>query len=153
MAIVEHTTWALETSMPLDAVLAAIVDFGPNRARIWSETAHPAVLEVHALGETWAEVTEGVPSAWSRERYDWSAPGVVTLTQEDSNVAQPGGTIHYTLTPTRLGTRIACDRRRTYVVSLDGLVAGTFMRLAGRIVLRWQFARGLARAAELAQGQ
>src|SRR5215207_3092558 len=62
----------------------------PDRARVWRETSHPEVYRLHWLGDDQAEVTEGVPFAWSRERYDWSQPGAVTLTQLASNVARNG---------------------------------------------------------------
>lgn len=149
MAIVEHTTWELDTEMSPAAVLAALVDFGPDRPRIWSESSHPRVFAVNEVGPTWADVTEGVTVSWSREHYDWSKPGLVTLTQLDSNVAEPSGTIRYTLTPTPAGTHIACDRHRVYRGTFDGMLAGLFMRFLGRRILRWQFARGLGRAALL----
>lgn len=149
MSIAEHTTWVLETWMTPQAVLDALIDFGPDRAQIWTETSHPRIYAVNEVGPTWADVTEGVPISWSRERYDWSTPGVVTLTQLDSNVTLPTGRTRYTLTDDGAGTRIRCDRSRVYRNSLDGLLAGIVMRLFGGRVLRWQFARGLARAAEL----
>lgn len=149
MAIEEHTSWELETWLPSAAVLAAIVDFGADRPRIWKESSHPKVFAVHATGSTWADVTEGVTVSWSRERYDWSRPGIVRLTQLDSNVTDASGAIQYTLTSLPDGTRIACDRRRTYRATFDGILTGLFMRTFGSRVLRWQFARGLARAAEI----
>jgi hypothetical protein len=150
MTLAEHTTWELESALRPGDVLAALVHFGPDRTRIWTETTHPKVYRVHEVGPTWAVVTEGVPSAWSRERYDWARPGIVTLSQLDSNVALPGGTITYTIAPAGSGSRVICDRVRTYVGTPDGLLAGIFMRLVGRLILRWQFARGLARAEALA---
>lgn len=149
MAIEEHTTWELETWLPAAAVLGAIVDFGPNRARIWKESSHPKVLAVHARGSTWADVTEGVTVSWSREHYDWSKPGIVRLTQTDSNVTDATGTIEYTLTALPDGTRITCKRHRAYRATFDGILTGLFMRAFGGRVLRWQFARGLGRAAEI----
>lgn len=149
MSITEHTTWELDTPMSPEAVLAAIVDFGPDRSRIWKESSHPRIFSINEVGPTWADVTEGVTVSWSRERYDWSKSGVVTLSQLDSNVAVPAGSIRYTLSAITDGTHIACDRRRVYRNTFDGTLAGLFMRLAGPRVLRWQFARGLARAAEI----
>jgi hypothetical protein len=151
--LAEHTTWVLDTLLPPASVVAALVEFGPDRPRIWNETTHPKVFRVHEVGPTWAIVTEGVPSAWSRERYDWSTAGRVSLGQLDSNVALPGGTITYTITPAGSGSRVTCDRIRSYRGTPDGLLAWAFMRLVGRLILRWQFARGLARAAARAQGQ
>ena len=53
---------------------------------------------LHDRGENWAEATEGSPSVWARERYDWARNSVVGTTQE-SNVWQPGGTWALTAEP------------------------------------------------------
>lgn len=74
MSITEHTTWELDSSMSPEAVLAAIVDFGPARSSIWKESSHPRTFSINEVGATWADVTEGVTVSWSRERYDWSKP-------------------------------------------------------------------------------
>jgi hypothetical protein len=50
---------------------------------------------VHDVIATQAEVTEGsdtMGGIWARERYDWSTPGTVRGTVQDSNVFQVGGT-------------------------------------------------------------
>ncbi|GAA3289750.1 hypothetical protein GCM10020295_02340 [Streptomyces cinereospinus] len=46
-------------------VLGVLTDFGPSRADAWPtiDTEH---FEVHGLGDTWAEVTEGTAAAWER---------------------------------------------------------------------------------------
>jgi hypothetical protein len=91
---VENTRYELAMPFPPEVVLGALVDFSDRRPRVWPETSHPAVYEVHSLDATHADVTEGLPFAWSRERYDWSEPGVLRLTQVDSNVAR-NGSIRY----------------------------------------------------------
>jgi hypothetical protein len=142
----EHTQWAMSSSLPPDAVIRALTDFGDDRSRIWPETSHPAVYRVHALGPSWAEVTEGVPFSWSRERYDWSTPGVVTLAQLESNVANPrGGRIVYTVRSAPSGSRIECDRRRNFRATPRGLIAAAIMRTIGPRLIRQQFARSLDR--------
>jgi hypothetical protein len=148
MEIREHTTWELMSPLPPDRVIAVLVDFGDERMRIWAETSHPAVYRVHAVGDTWAEVTEGVPFSWSRERYDWSTPGVITLDQLESNVAIPAlGRIVYTVTagPSAAGTHIRCDRRRTFRSNPRGLIAAAIMRTVGPRLLRRQFGTSLSR--------
>jgi hypothetical protein len=141
----EHTTWVLKSDRPAAVVISALVDFGPHRRAIWPETSDPRVYAVHAVGPTWAEVTEGIPFSWSRERYDWSEPGCVVLDQLDSNVALPGGRIAYTITGSSDGCTIACDRRRRFRHTPRGLLAGTIMRLIGARILRWQFDKSLRR--------
>jgi len=74
------TTIHVVTDNPLPAarVLEAARDFSELRAEIW-----PAVslehMEVHQLGDTSADVTEGTKARvgvnWERCRYDWSLPG------------------------------------------------------------------------------
>jgi hypothetical protein len=147
MGPTEHTRWQLDTPLAADAVMAALVDFSPRREVTWKETCDPAVYRVHAVGHTWAEVTEGVPYAWSRERYDWSVPEVVTLTQLDSNIAEPVGTIRYTIASQPDGSaRVVCERYRVFR-GPRGRVLGTFMVLFGPRILRAQFRTSLKRVA------
>lgn len=145
MGPTEHTRWELETALSPQAVTDALVDFSPRREVIWKETCDPTVYRVHSVGDTWAEVTEGVSYAWSRERYDWSEPGVVTLTQLESNIAQPVGTIRYTIAPLPDGgSRIVCERYRQFRGG-PGRVLGTFLVLFGPRSLRAQFRGSLER--------
>ena len=103
------------------------------------------MYQVHAVGDTWADVTEGVAYAWSRERYDWSHPGVVTLTQLEANIAEPVGTIRYTISALPDGgARIVCDRYRVFR-GPRGRLLGTFMMLFGGRILRSQFRIALRR--------
>jgi hypothetical protein len=148
MGPTEHTHWQLDTPLPPEAVREALVDFSPRREVIWKETCDPAVYRVHAVGDSWAEVTEGIRGAWSRERYDWSEPGVVMLTQLDSNIAEPVGTIRYTITERDGGgARVLCERYRRFR-GLNGRMRGTFMLLLGPRLLRWQFGLALGRVAQ-----
>jgi hypothetical protein len=147
MGPIERTRWQLDTPLSAEAVISALVDFSPRRQVIWKETCDPAVYRVHAVGHTWAEVTEGVAYAWSRERYDWSVPEVVTLTQLEANIAEPVGTIRYTIAPLPDGgARIVCQRYRVFH-GLRGGVLGTVMVLFGPSILRTQFRRSLERVA------
>ena len=144
---VEDTRYELRLEMPPDAVLQALVDFSPERHRIWPETSHPSVYRVHEVGESWADVTEGIPFSWSHERYDWSRPGIVTLTQLDSNVAR-NGTIRYEIEPDGAGSMITCTRHREFF-GARGRLAGTFMGLIGPAVLKRQLRAGLERSRSL----
>lgn len=83
------------TTVPPDGFVAALTDFGPDRAEIF-RNSH---AKVHASGDTWADVTEGVSASWERLRYDWSQPNVVRLTTTDSNTWSTGSNWVYTLTP------------------------------------------------------
>jgi hypothetical protein len=142
----EHTRWVMRSDLSPDAIVAALTTFSDDRARIWRETSHPDVYHVHEVGPDWADVTEGVPSAWSRERYDWSVPGVVTLRQLDSNIAiAADGLIEYRIEPDGTGSVVHCDRRRSFRPTRAGRLAGTYMNVFGSWILRRQFAAGLAR--------
>ena len=142
---VENTRYELIVPFPPDVVLGALVDFSDRRPQVWPETSHPTVYEVHSLDATEADVTEGLPFAWSRERYDWSEPGVVRLTQVDSNVAHDGS-IQYRLEADGAGTRIVCDRHRSFV-GWRGRLAGTLMTVTGGPILRRQLRNGIERYA------
>ena len=75
-----------------EQVLAAGYDFSPRRTEIFPAVSTPH-LEIHKLGQTTADVTEGTPVGvginWERCRYDWSQPGSVKAIVTDSNVYQP----------------------------------------------------------------
>ena len=64
-------------------VLAGITDFGPGRQEIFGNSGDE-FLEVHDLGATTADVTEGTGKngralTWERLQYDWSDPSRVTM--------------------------------------------------------------------------
>jgi hypothetical protein len=143
---IERIHWELQHALPPDEVLAALVDFSERRSSIWIETSHPAVYRVHAVGPDWADVTEGIPSAWSRERYDWSTPDLVTLSQLAGNLVDSMGSIRYRITALDDGgSRITCDRERHYRGDMNSRLRGTLMQLAGGPILRRQFRLGLDR--------
>ena len=59
--------------------IAALTDFSDRRPELWPNL-DAKYYELHELGDTWAEVTEGTDllgGVWARERYDWSEPGHV----------------------------------------------------------------------------
>jgi hypothetical protein len=85
------------TSTP-EQFIAGLTDFGPGRAKIFSNSAD-SYLEVHHLGAGEADVTEGSGGIWERLQYDWSDPNHVKLTTTDSNVF--GGASGYTYTLSR----------------------------------------------------
>jgi len=90
---------ALDTRATPDQVVAAFTDFTDRRLEIWTDL-DPNKYEVRELGERWAVVKEGSarPSVWAVERYDWSQPGTVQWTAEESNFCQPGDGVELTIT-------------------------------------------------------
>ncbi len=102
------TTVRLRMTSALTAhqLMAVLTDFTPARPTVWP-TIDADHFELHALGDTWAEVTEGTASAWERARYDWDDERHrVTVTTHDSKVFGPGGGWVFQLTPDETGTRI-----------------------------------------------
>ncbi|WP_328979026.1 hypothetical protein [Streptomyces canus] len=93
-------------------VLAVLTDFGSTRAEVWP-TIDAAHFEVHELGDTWAEVTEGTAAAWERARYEWEPAGdTVTVTTLDSKLFGAGGGWVFRMTPEGDGTRVDVELTR-----------------------------------------
>jgi len=114
--------------------IAALTDFGPRRPELWP-SLDAKYYELHELGDTWADVTEGTDifgGVWARERYDWSEPGVVRLTLQDSADFVPGTvTVYRVTTRPDGGCHVAVDFQRT-ARSLRGRLVGVLVSLAGR---------------------
>jgi hypothetical protein len=72
------------TSTP-EQFLAALVDFGPGRSKIFGNSADD-YLRVHSHGTSEADVTEGSGGVWERLHYDWSDHNRVVMKTTDSNI-------------------------------------------------------------------
>ena len=83
------------TTLTPEQYIAGLTDFGPGRSKVFSNSADDQ-LEVHSLGPTEADVTEGSGGVWERLHYDWSNPDRVVLQTTDSNTW--GGASGYTYT-------------------------------------------------------
>ena len=98
-----------ETPVAPERILEAARDFSERRAELWPDV-HVEHLEVHEVGETFADVTEGNPwpigHVWERLRYDWSVPGSVKGVVSDSNIFKPGSTWEIRATPADRGSRV-----------------------------------------------
>ncbi|SFV00157.1 hypothetical protein [Bradyrhizobium arachidis] len=70
------------TTLTPERYIAALTDFGPDRSHVFSNSADE-YLELHHLGPTRADVTEGSRGIWERLHYDWSNPNRVVLTTID----------------------------------------------------------------------
>ena len=133
------TTFRANTTATPEQYVAGLTDFGPGRAELFGNSAD-SYLEVHAMGATEADVTEGSGGVWERLHYDWSDPNRVVLTTTDSN-AWGGASGHtYSFTRNADGTT-AID----YVVvregkNLKGRVLGLVVAAVGKRVLAKAFA-------------
>lgn len=132
-----HVHFTLEAPVPPEQVLAAAINFTDQRPDLWPNISR-RFYKVHEVGAGRAEVTEGsdiMGGIWARERYDWSQPGIVRATVQDSNVFQPGGTWEIRVQPTeRGGSRIELNRDRRGK-GLKGKVTEIMLSIAGRKVL------------------
>jgi hypothetical protein len=131
-----------KTSATPEQYVAGLTDFGPGRAELFGNSAD-GYLEVHSIGTTEADVTEGSGGVWERLHYDWSDPDRVVLTTTDSN-AWGGDSGHtYTFTRNSDGTTDI-----DYVVvregkNLKGRLLELVFRTVGRSKLEKAFANGV----------
>jgi hypothetical protein len=120
-------------------VLAVLTDFSPSRAKAWP-TIDAEHFEVHELGDTWAEVTEGTAAAWERARYEWEPAGDrVTITTVDSKLFGAGGGWVFRMTPEGDGTRVDVELTRQ-PSTIKGKMLAALLPLAAPSSLRKSFA-------------
>jgi hypothetical protein len=137
--------FSVETTVSPERVLAAATDFSAARPERWGDI-DPGMFRVHRTGDTWAEVTEGertLGGIWSRERYDWSALGLVRAEVEDSNVFGPGSSWELRATPRDSGGSSVGWTTRRVGKGLKGRFLVLMMRLAGRKELQKRLRRAL----------
>jgi YD repeat-containing protein len=128
-------TTTIQSPLPSAEVLRILTDFGPARSKAWPgvDDAH---LKVHGQGEGWADVTEGNPSTWERERYTWDSDGrTVAAETTDSNVWAAGSRWDYVLTPNAQGTEVKVTLTR-HGRNLKGRLIGALLPLVGASVVR-----------------
>jgi hypothetical protein len=117
-----------------DRFIAALTDFGPRRPELWPNL-DARYYELHELGDTWAEVTEGTDvlgGVWAREHYDWSEPGLVRLRLVDAVDFRSGTLIDYRVTARPDGgCHVAVDFQRA-ATSARGKLVGFVVQLTGR---------------------
>ncbi|GGN91182.1 hypothetical protein GCM10011579_087780 [Streptomyces albiflavescens] len=120
-------------------VLEVLTDFSPSRAKAWP-TIDARHFEVHELGDTWAEVTEGTAAAWERARYEWEPTGdTVTITTLDSKLFGAGGGWVFRMTPEGDGTRVDVELTRQ-PSTVKGKMLAALLPLAAPSSLRKSFA-------------
>ena len=73
------------TTATPEQVLAALIDFGPGRSKVFGNSADE-YLQVHHRGPSDSDVTEGSGGIWERLHYDWSDRARVVIKTTDSNV-------------------------------------------------------------------
>ncbi|MEU9337155.1 hypothetical protein AB0D49_29015 [Streptomyces sp. NPDC048290] len=102
----------LDSTLTPAEVMRVLTDFSPARAETWP-TIDAEHFQVHQLGDTWAEVTEGTADAWERVRYEWEPDAnTVVITTHDSKVFGPGGGWVFRTTPRGTGSRVDIELER-----------------------------------------
>ena len=106
-------TATVETDVSPDVIRRALLDFSDERPDRWP-TLDPKTYEVHWVGETAAELTEGspFPKVWSREHYDWSHPTIISWTARESNFCVPGSHVSMDIQPKPSGGSSRPNRHR-----------------------------------------
>jgi hypothetical protein len=129
-----HVT--IQSRLSPEQVLAAGYDFSARRTKIFPAVSTPH-FDVHELGESSADVTEGTPVGvginWERCRYDWSQPGSVKALVTDSNVYQPArSSWELRASPVESGSRVEMIWIRQFTCDARGRIFGTLFRLIGQ---------------------
>ncbi|HEX6509356.1 MAG TPA: SRPBCC family protein [Chloroflexota bacterium] len=143
--------FTIESSVAPERVLAAATDFSERRPDLWPNISR-RFYEVHETGQTWADATEGsdiMGGIWARERYDWSTPGTVRSTVQESNVFQPGGIWEIRVRPAENGGSCIELTRDRHGKGLKGRIIEAMMAVAGRKVL----SSGLQQTLEILAGE
>jgi hypothetical protein len=130
------------TTLTPEQFIAGLTDFKPRRSKLFAYSTDE-YLNVHHLGASEADVTEGSRGIWERLHYDWSDPNRVVLTTTDSNVwggssghtytfaRQPNGTTDIDVVVVREGK------------NFKGRVRGFLLRIIGKRILERAFENSL----------
>jgi len=138
------------TTATPEQFLAALVDFGPGRSKLFGNSA-VEYLKVHRLGPSEADVTEGSGGIWERLHYDWSDRTRVVMKTTDSNLWGGGSGHTYTFTPRPDGTTDVDAVVVREGKNLKGRALGFVLGTVGRGVLEKAF-RNTVKAVEARNG-
>jgi hypothetical protein len=130
---------ATTTSTP-EQFLAALIDFGPGRSKIFGNSADD-YLKVHHHGPSEADVTEGSGGIWERLHYDWSDPTRVVMMTTDSNIWGGKSGHVYTLKRRPDGSTDVDAVVVREGKNFKGYILGFLLGFAGRWVLGGPFAK------------
>ena len=138
------------TILTPEQFIAGLTDFGPGRSKLFADSTND-YLNVHYLGRSEADVTEGSRGIWERLYYDWSDPNYVVLTTIDSNVWECGSSYTYNFTRMANGTTDIDVRISREGKNFKGWVLGLVLRTIGKRVLERAF-RNTVKAIEALNG-
>jgi hypothetical protein len=83
--------YSAEGRISPERFIAALTDFSTDRPKYWPGLTRNQFRLIES-GKDWALVQEGTGTVWERSRYDWSKPGTVVSTVQESNFLRPGTT-------------------------------------------------------------
>jgi hypothetical protein len=131
-----------------DQIIKGLLDFTDRRPDVWPGLKREE-YKVFEVGDTWAEIREGTSkSIWARERYDWSTPGRVTWTSEESNFQAPGSYVSVEVSQKPDGgSRLHVDWSRQ-PTTLMGRVIVALMWLVRGAPLKAYYRRALDKLAD-----
>ena len=144
-----RVTFDVHTELAPEPVLAMLTDFSARRPELWP-TLTRELYEVYEVGATGADVMEGSPwptRMWERAYYDWSVPGRVRWTVQESNYFAPGS---YTEVKVQMaaaeGSNVRLEWNRTEIGLRGKAVAALNLLTGATIVRRAVFQRAFDRA-------
>jgi hypothetical protein len=131
-----RVTINVQSELPPGEILLAVRDFSDRRPELWPAISRH-LYAVHAVGDAWADVTEGSDvfgGIWAREHYDWSTPGLIRGVVQDSNVFKPGGIWEMRVRQEKGGSQIEIvnDRQGR---NLKGRIIRGILKVMGRKML------------------
>jgi hypothetical protein len=146
------TTIHLTVTTPVapEPIVRAFTDFTPQRLRTFPNI-DPRYYQVHAVHATSAEVTEGSAffgGVWERAHYDWSQPGDITITVQESNAFTSDSYWHYNITAGENGGSHVEFTVHRVGKNLKGRILATVLRIFGRRIFRQDLELTLKRLAE-----
>jgi hypothetical protein len=141
--------FVIASTLPPERILAALTDFSPERLKLYANIDQ-RYYQVHLVGKTEADVTEGTQflgGVWERVRYDWSQPGLLTISTKESNAFTTASFWRYEIASDgNGGSRVAFTLRRVPKNAKGRVVAG-LLRLGGRPIFRRDLRKTLAKVA------
>ena len=130
--------FAVETSVPPEAMLAAAADFSERRPQYWPGITRKR-YRVYSLGDGTAQINEGSWPIYSRVRYEWSGDTVRGVTVDCTTVA--AGSIWQLRARPRHNGGSVVDVHFDYVFKGPGLMVWMLIQVLGRGVLKKVFQR------------
>lgn len=144
-----------ESALSPEEVVSALTDFSESRPQRWTGVT-PEYYEVYSVGDTEAHIKEGTQqgpiNVWAKEHYDWSQPGVVRWTVEESNFCTPGSYVQATITPREGGgSKIDTEWERTPTTVMARMIL-VVMKMTGGKAIETSMRKGLANYERSAAG-